>query len=135
MIQVTCAIIVQNNKILITQRGANSSHPFKWEFPGGKIEELETDIECIKREIREELNVEIEILKNLNSVHHNYTENEIKLIPFLCGILEGDIKLNEHNDCAWKFLDELKNVDFSEADSKILQNPQNYKILQEYTGK
>lgn len=67
MINVTCAIIYFNDKILVTQRSEKMKLPLKWEFPGGKLEEDESEIDCIKREIREEIreeiNIEIEILK------------------------------------------------------------------------
>ena len=63
MINVTCAIIYFNDKILVTQRSEKMKFPLKWEFPGGKLEEGESEIDCIKREIREEINIEIEIFK------------------------------------------------------------------------
>ncbi len=58
MLKVSCAIIINKNKILVTQHGEKSEHPFLWEFPGGKINTGETPEECIKREIKEELSVE-----------------------------------------------------------------------------
>ncbi|MBK6285706.1 MAG: NUDIX domain-containing protein [Draconibacterium sp.] len=64
MIKVTCAIIIKNGRILVTQRKANSSHPLNWEFPGGKLNSGETLEYCIIREIKEELDIEIEIKTN-----------------------------------------------------------------------
>ena len=61
MLKVTCAIIVKRGKILVVQNGSDSDHPLKWEFPGGKINKNETVEECISREIREELEIEIKV--------------------------------------------------------------------------
>ncbi len=67
MIDVTCAIILRDGKILATQRSEKMNLPLKWEFPGGKIEQNETPGNCLQREIREELNLEIELLKKLET--------------------------------------------------------------------
>ena len=83
MINVTCAIIVFNGKILVTQRSEKMILPLKWEFPGGKLEENENDIDCVKREIKEELNIEIEVLKQLSNSIYDYGTFKINLIPFL----------------------------------------------------
>ncbi len=64
-ILVTCAIIQFDDKVLAVQRSKNMKLPLKWEFAGGKIEEGETEVECIKREILEELNIKIEIKEKL----------------------------------------------------------------------
>jgi len=100
-INVTCAIIEQNDKILITQRGANMEHPFKWEFPGGKIKQGETAIECITREILEELQVVVIVSGELNTIYHSYPSKNIELIPFVCQIQSGIPKVTEHSRMKW----------------------------------
>ena len=132
MINVTCAIIVYNNKILITQRGEDSDHPFLWEFPGGKVNPGETIRECIVREIREELDIEVEILEKLVSVEFDYGFKKIKLFPFLCSTANHGLKLNEHYDFKWIELTDFENIDFSEADKKLIQQKKNNKILKKY---
>ncbi|WP_251795780.1 MULTISPECIES: NUDIX domain-containing protein [unclassified Arenibacter] len=62
---VTCAIIESENQVLVVQRSENMKLPLKWEFPGGKIEKGESEQDCLIREIREELNIEIELMKRL----------------------------------------------------------------------
>jgi len=121
MIPVLCAIIYIDNKILVAQRSEKMKLPLKWEFPGGKLEENESEIDCIKREIKEELNIEIEILKRLSSSNYDYGTFKIKLIPYLANYVSGDIQLSEHND--YRLLDksELLNLDWAEADIPIVE--------------
>lgn len=119
-INVTCAIIVKDDKILVAQRSESMKLPLKWEFPGGKVEENEDEIECIKREIKEEINIEIEVVKKLSSSIYDYGTFKINLIPFIANHISGEIKLSEHKD--YKLLDknELLNLDWAEADLPIV---------------
>jgi len=135
MLKVTCAIIIRQNKILVTQRNSASDHPFQWEFPGGKVNQGETAEDCVIREIGEELGVEIEIQGSLVAVKHDYGFKKIELIPFLCIIKSGQIKLNEHNDFMWVNFENLKEIDFAGADKKLIQQNENQKILEKYLWK
>ena len=135
MLKVSCAIVVQQNKILVTQRNSGSDHPLKWEFPGGKLKPDETLEECVAREIWEELEIEIEILEQLVSVNHDYGFRQIELIPFLCIIKSGEIKLNEHLDFDWAIFEDLEKIDFAAADQKLIQHPENKSILEKYLWK
>ncbi len=121
MINVTCAIIKINNKILVTQRSEKMKLPLKWEFPGGKLEFNEDEIACIKREIREEINIDIEIVGKLSNSIFDYGTFKINLIPFLANYISGEIKLTEHK--AYKLLNkaELKNLDWAAADIPIVE--------------
>jgi 8-oxo-dGTP diphosphatase len=118
---VCCAIIEYNGKILLAQRSHKMNNPGKWEFPGGKTESGETNEECIVREIREELNLEIRITVSLQAVTHQYPDKFIKLIPFIC-VFEGSLPtLNEHQNIAWVNPHEVGNFDCSAADIKVWQ--------------
>lgn len=121
MLYVTCAIIKVENKILVTQRSEKMKLPLKWEFPGGKLEKNETEIDCIKREIKEEININIEVVKKLSNSVFDYGTFKINLIPFIAKYVSGDIILTEHKD--YKLLDktELSNLDWAEADLTILE--------------
>jgi len=121
MILVTCAIIVENRRLLATRRSVSMPHPLKWEFPGGKLKEGESPEACIVREIREELGVEVEIHQALLPVIHHYESHSIKLLPFICHILEGVISLSEHQDYSWVACDDLKSVDWLEADIEVVE--------------
>ena len=123
MINVTCAIIRnEDDKVLIVQRGETTDHPFKWEFPGGKLHNEETEEECIIREIEEELSMEIVILSRMPEVEHDYGFKQIRLIPFICDTLDELPFLSEHMAYKWIPAEELSSVDFSEADITVAKN-------------
>lgn len=117
---VTCAIIFFNNKILVTQRSATMKLPLKWEFPGGKLEKNESELECIKREIKEEINIEIEILSRLTQVFHDYGTFQITLIPFVAKYISGELNLSQHSDYKLLKIDELLHLNWAEADVPIV---------------
>lgn len=135
MLKVTCAIIPLNGKFLITQNGPQSAHPFQWEFPGGKIEPGETAQNCVIREINEELELDIEIEESMEAVTHNYGTKKIELIPFVCSIKSGKLKLNDHINQQWIEVHELDEIDFSAADKKLISTKGIGEILKKYTGK
>ena len=121
MINVICAIIFFNNKILVAQRNEVMKLPLKWEFPGGKLEDGESEIDCVKREIKEEINIDIEVLEKLSNSIFDYGDFKINLIPFISTYVTGEIILSEHKD--YKLLDktELLNLDWAEADLPIVK--------------
>ncbi len=117
MLKVTCAIIRnEDNELLVVQRGEKSDHPFKWEFPGGKLQEGETEEECIIREIKEELSMSIVICKRMEEVEFDYVTKQIVLIPFLCDTLDDLPVMAEHIAFKWIPPSDLKKIDFAEAD-------------------
>lgn len=120
-LKVTCAIITIDGKILAVQRSRTMSMPMKWEFPGGKIEPTETEMECIKREIREELGIEIEVQERLTPSIHQYPSFTIELIPYTAHYLSGDLKLKEHHNYVLMNRDELDRLDWAEADWAIVR--------------
>jgi 8-oxo-dGTP diphosphatase len=120
-IRVACAIIERNGKVLATQRSSVMPLPLKWEFPGGKIKNEETPEECLRREVCEELNVEISVGKSLTATTHRYPAFVVTLYPFLCRITSGEIELREHAALAWMKPDELHLLDWAEADRPIIE--------------
>lgn len=123
MINVTCAIIRnEDDEILVVQRGKDTDHPFKWEFPGGKVQKGESDEECILREIREELSIDIVIRLRLPDVKHDYGHKHIRLIPFVCDTLDEFPILSEHIEFKWVVSGALLNVDLCEADIEVARD-------------
>lgn len=96
--------------------------PLKWEFPGGKIEPGETAQECLIREINEELGITIGITAALQPAVHDNGKQVIRLIPFQCSIISGEIKLAEHAAFLWLLPAELIGLDWAEADLPVLQD-------------
>ena len=120
IIKVTCAIIERNGRVLAAQRSEAMSMPMKWEFPGGKLEDGEDPAECLVREIREELGVDVRILDSLSPVLHDYGDWTIELLPYICEIIRGDIVLHEHRAVTWKEPPELPDLDWPDADIPVI---------------
>lgn len=117
MIRVTCAIIRNDeDEVLVVQRGEKTDHPFKWEFPGGKVQTGESEEECIIREIMEELSIEIVICYRMPEVEYDYGHKKIELIPFICDTLDELPLLSEHISFKWLAPGDLMTIDYSEAD-------------------
>jgi len=121
MTEVTCAIIIKNSMVLATRRSKTMPHPLKWEFPGGKLKEEESPEACIRREILEELGVEIMPQQVLLPVIHHYDTRSVKLIPVVCNILSGFISLSEHEEYKWLRCEELGGMDWLEADLGVVE--------------
>ncbi|HON17982.1 MAG TPA: (deoxy)nucleoside triphosphate pyrophosphohydrolase [Salinivirgaceae bacterium] len=129
-IDVTCAIIVKNRKILATRRKEHHKRGGLWEFPGGKIEPSETAQECIVREIEEELGLKIDIVGMLSPVVHNYDDIIIRLIPFIAITTTRIQFLSDHDFARFFSLDELQKLSWAEADRKILLQLTQSSLLQ-----
>ena len=119
-IEVSAALIFHAGKLLITQRHAKSHLGGLWEFPGGKREPGETFEQCLVREIREELGVEISVGELFEDIAHTYPEKTVRLKFFICHLLSGE---PQPLDCAavkWVKKNELANFEFPAADAQLL---------------
>ena len=119
-IHVSAAIIIKDNKIFVTQRGYGEFKDW-WEFPGGKIEEGETPEECLKREIKEELEADINIDKYLCTVEYDYPNFHLKMECFICSLIDGHLELVEAEDAKFITKDQLDNIDFLPADLLVVK--------------
>jgi 8-oxo-dGTP diphosphatase len=123
MINVTCAVIRnEDEEVLVVQRGNDTDHPLKWEFPGGKLNKGETEEECVIREVDEELSMDIIICGRLSVVEYDYGHKQIRLFPFICDTLDELPLLSEHKDYKWVTPGNLTSIDFSEADVFVAIN-------------
>ncbi|MEW9121061.1 MAG: (deoxy)nucleoside triphosphate pyrophosphohydrolase [Thermotaleaceae bacterium] len=118
---VTAAIIRRNGKILIAQRYPSEDHGLEWEFPGGKLEIGETPEACLKREIKEELNLDISVEDIFKVVYHTYPQKTILLLCYLCTFAEGEAKPLECNAFQWIYLEEVYDYNFAGADLPIVE--------------
>jgi mutator protein MutT len=120
-VEVSAALIFHNGKLLITQRHANAHLGGFWEFPGGKREPTETFAECLVREIREELGVEISVGELFEEIFHSYPEKSVHLKFFICKLLCGEPQ--PFGCMAFKWIEKsgLRDYEFPAADSKLLE--------------
>ena len=123
-VKLVAAIIINNNKVFATQRGYGE---FKdgWEFPGGKIESGETPQEALIREIKEELDTEIEVKDYLKTVEYDYPEFHLSMDCFFCVIKSGELVLKEHEGAKWLTAENLDSVDWLPADKGVIEEIRN----------
>lgn len=124
-VKVVAAIIIHDNKIFATQRGYGE---FKdgWEFPGGKIEPGETPQEALAREIKEELDIEIEVKDFLETVEYDYPEFHLSMDCFFCVIRSGELVLKEHEAAKWLTVETLDSVGWLPADKGLVEGIREY---------
>lgn len=119
-IEVVAAIIRNGNQIFATQRGYGE-YKGGWEFPGGKIEPGESRQQALKREIKEELDVEIEINELVETVEYDYPNFHLTMHCFFCIITSGDLVLKEHTSAKWLTKNNLDSVEWLPADQGLIE--------------
>lgn len=119
--QVAAGIIEKDSKILIAMRKKNDTLGGKWEFPGGKIEPGETPEECLKRELKEEFDIETEVGRFFLSTKFRYYLIPIELLVYKVRYLSGNFKVNEHDEIKWVTPGELDNYEFVGPDRPIVK--------------
>ena len=125
VIEVSAAVIVKDGNILAAQRGYGEFKG-KWEFPGGKLKEGETEQEALKREIKEELNADIEVGDHLITVNYDYPEFHLIMHTYLCSLI-NDVNFVyhsanelEHDNLVWLDNDNIDYMDWLPADIEIV---------------
>ena len=124
-IRVVAAIIIKNEEVFATQRGYGD---FKggWEFPGGKIDAGETPEEALVREIKEELDTEVEVIELLDTVEYDYPNFHLSMDCFICNIKSGDLVLKEHEAAQWLTKETLDSVNWLPADLGLIDKIREY---------
>ncbi len=122
-ILVTAAVIRRGDKILIAQRKSDSKvEALKWEFPGGKLEHGESPEQCLAREIKEELNLKIEVGELIAISSHVYRKKiHIVLLCYLCQFKAGQLKCLDVEDAKWISPRKMKTYKFAAADIPLLK--------------
>ena len=124
-IEVVAAIIIKDSQVFATQRGYGEFQGW-WEFPGGKMEAGESPQLALKREIREELDAEIEVKELLEIVEWDYPNFHLTMHCFICSLLSESIHLNEHEAATWLTHETLRSVKWLPADEILLDKIADY---------
>lgn len=124
-INVVAAIIIKDNKIFATQRGYGE---FKdgWEFPGGKVEQVEAPENAIVREIKEELDTVIEVKEYFDTVEYDYPNFHLSMKCYICTVVSGKLELLEHEAAKWLDKDSLDSVAWLPADLGLVDKLKDY---------
>jgi 8-oxo-dGTP diphosphatase len=124
-VTVTAAVLVKDGKILIARRGRGDRLAGKWEFPGGKLEADESPAACLKRELKEEFNIDVAVGEFLGSGIHHYPHLSINLHVFRAYWTGGRLTVNAHAEHRWVGVTELPRFDFSPADVPFVEKLRN----------
>ena len=118
-IEVVAAIIIKDGEVFATQRGYGEFKGW-WEFPGGKMEPGESSQDALRREIREELDAEIEVKELLETVEWDYPNFHLTMHCFICSLVSESLHLNEHDAATWLTHETLRSVKWLPADEILL---------------
>lgn len=119
--KVAAALIWQGDRFLICQRPACKARGLLWEFVGGKLEPGESGEEALRRECREELDIEVEAESVFMELIHEYPDLTVQLTLYNASILSGEPKLLEHNDLRWIRVEQIDEFDFCPADVGVIE--------------
>jgi 8-oxo-dGTP diphosphatase len=121
IIDVAAGLVFRGGKLLITQRRSQDHLGGLWEFPGGKREPQEMFEECLRRELREELGIGVEVGELIESMTHHYPEKSVHLKFYKCRLIEAEPRALGCDAIAWVTMSELAQYGFPEADAQLLQ--------------
>lgn len=121
IINVVAAAIEKDGKIFCAQRPEGKSLGGFWEFPGGKLEEGESEEQALLREIQEEFNAEIEIIEFINEASYEYDFGTVTMKTFLCKLLSDQLDLLEHQDSLWLSPNELSSLNWAPVDRPAVE--------------
>ena len=128
-IHVVGAVITEGGKILCAQRGATKTLAYKWEFPGGKIEQGETPEAALIRELQEEMECEISVGEKIDYTVYEYDFGIVHLTTYYCKVTAGELKNIEHEAIKWMSPQDLNTLDWAPADIPAIS-----KIMADFTS-
>jgi 8-oxo-dGTP diphosphatase len=115
-IRVVAAVLERDGRYLITQRRTSAVLPLMWEFPGGRVEQEETDVHALKREVRHRLGAEIEVGKLISFVSHPYEHYVVDLFLYECTLVSATLEAKNVNAFRWVTSPEFDQFPFTPAD-------------------
>ena len=121
MLEVVAGLVRDGDRFLICQRPAHKARGLLWEFAGGKVEKGETGEQALKRELREELGIEVEVQEQVADVTYAYPELSVHLTLYGAAIVQGTPQLLEHSELRWITLAEAGEYEFCPADAQMLR--------------
>jgi len=119
-IRVVSAVIARDGRYLITQRRPRAALPLKWEFPGGRVEDGETDAEALRREVRHRLDVDVDVGELISFVSHPYERYVVDLYLYECTLVEGEPRARAVNAFEWVASEAFDGYDFTPADESSM---------------
>lgn len=120
-VEVSAAVICRDGCVLVTRRPEGKAFGGMWEFPGGKRRPSESPEACLVRELREELGIEVEVLRLLHTVRHSYPELDVLIRFYHCRILDGEPRPIQCSELRWVPPAELCRLEFPEADRALIE--------------
>lgn len=101
MIKVTCGLIFSEDKVFLCRRNPEKSLGGYWEFPGGKVEPQESLKACLERELQEELDMDVDVIRHFLTIQHDYEDFSIELVSFLCDLKSSTFSMKDHDAYEW----------------------------------
>lgn len=119
---VTAAIIIRDRKVLIARRNPDLTNGGRWEFPGGKVKAGENPRSCLKRELKEEMGIEVEVLDKIGTSTHKGEHQFLKLLFYNTQWINGKMRLRDHTEVQWVRADQLSEYDLTPADRRFAES-------------
>jgi len=119
--EVAIGIVLRGGQVLICRRRSDAALAGYWEFPGGKVETGESVADCLHRELREELGIQVRIREPLSSIEHTYPQGKVLLYPFVCDHVDGEATPLASAELRWTAPAELANYEFPAANDDLIK--------------
>ena len=125
IIEVAAAVIIQDGRCLITQRLETSPLGGLWEFPGGKRHPNESLEDCLRRELKEELDITVRVGEKIKVIQHAYPDYTVRLHFYRCAMIDGTPRTLANQAYRWALISELSQFEFPEANRSLIRDLQN----------